>query len=396
MHRWRFDNAVDDFGVRGLMMITKELLENFWVVKSDDVKKFNAMKRELKNYQKFITDQIGWRLIANDEIIKIEKTPAKAKSFMGIHEFTEVDDYLILLASLIYLEDKQTHEQFLFSQYVEAITMILEPYGELDWTKYAKRRSLVRVMEYCVAKRLYKITDGSLDAIKQDITNEVLYENTGLSKYFTVNLNGEAKDYNSLEDFERLDEGLEYDIGRNRVNRVYKELVTSPGVTWDNIHDADAKYIKNQRFNIQRNLDKYLGGQLQVYKNSAYLMVNHEDRFGTTHPGGKTISALVLFVSKKVVDLYHQGELTLQNNDVIITDRDNFKAIITAAYQQHYSGLSSEYRNMDLKIVIDKVLEYLIEWGMVKIERELVLIQAAMALTGGVFPKDYKEYEDEK
>lgn len=370
-----------------IKMIPKELLENFWILKSDDPKKFYQLKKELKQAQGFINNQIGWKVIANDNLLKIEKTPHHAFGHMGINAFSEVDDYLIFVATLIYLEDKQNHEQFLLSQYIEALEVILIDYLKLDWTSYSTRRCLIRVLDYCLAQRLLKITDGSLEGFKSGESAEVLYENTGLCQYYPVSFNVDVTRIQGLND-------LETPLGESTDqlrNAIYRQLITSPAITWRTSEDPYGKYLKNQRFNIQKNIDRYLSGELMIFKNSAYLMVASDDKYGMVHPSAKAISALVLFVQKQVVASYHLNELTLRPEDVIVMSDDQFAKLVTGVYNQVLPGLSSEYRKMDIANVVKAVTEYMEDFQLIKQEAKQIIIQGAVARHEGSYPYDFVE-----
>ncbi len=368
-------------------MIPKELLENFWVQKSDDPKKFYQLKRELKESQSFINNQIGWKVIANDNLLKIEKTPYLASSYMGIGEFNDVDDYLFLVATLIFLEDKGVHEQFLLSGYIEGIEVILGDLVELDWTSYSRRRTLIRVMEYCLSLGLLKVTDGSLDGFKSGGEGEVLYENTGLSKYYPVSFNFDVTKIEGVDDLV-VQANESTDILRNCV---YQLLITSPGVTWSSSEDVFGKYLKNQRFNIQKNIDRYLSGELMIFKNSAYLMVSSDDKYGTLHPSGKSISSLVLFVQKRIVQSCNDGELKLLSEDVIEIGEEEFSKLVIGVYNQVLPGLSIEYRNMDIDNVIKAVVCYMEEFHLIRRDENKIIIQGAVARHEGSYPYDFVE-----
>lgn len=368
-------------------MIPKELLENFWVLKSDDPKKFYQLKRELKQSQSFINNQIGWKVIANDNLLKIEKTPYRASGYMGITDFNDVDDYLFLVATLIFLEDKGVHEQFLLSQYIEGIEVILGDLIELDWTSYSRRRTLIRVMEYCLNLALLKVTDGSLEGFKSGGEGEVLYENTGLSKYYPVSFNFDVTKIEGVDDLVVV---LNDSTDTVR-NSVYQQLITSPGVTWSSSEDVFGKYLKNQRFNIQKNIDRFLSGELMVFKNSAYLMVSSDDKYGTLHPSGKSISSLVLFVQKRIVEMCNNGELKLLVEDVIEMGAGEFGKLVVGVYNQVLPGLSSEYRNMDINNVIKAVVAYMEDFHLIELDGAKIIIQGAVARHEGSYPYDFVE-----
>ena len=79
----------------------RTLLENFWICKDTDKETYYRIKRDIPNFQKFIREQLGWKLIHTENLLKLEKRPAHAEPFMGIEEFTEIRDYCILCVILM-------------------------------------------------------------------------------------------------------------------------------------------------------------------------------------------------------------------------------------------------------------------------------------------------------
>ena len=71
----------------------------------------------------------------------------------------------------------------------------------MDWTVYTNRRRLIKVLRYAQSQGLLKVTDGSDDLFMEDTTGEVLYENTGASRYFMRNFSRDIMEYTAPEDF---------------------------------------------------------------------------------------------------------------------------------------------------------------------------------------------------
>ena len=91
----------------------RTLFENFWICKDRDKETYYKVKRDIPNFQRFVREQLGWKLVHTENLLKLEKRPAHAEPFMGIQEFTDIRDYCILCVVLMYLEDKEEQEQFL-------------------------------------------------------------------------------------------------------------------------------------------------------------------------------------------------------------------------------------------------------------------------------------------
>ena len=126
----------------------RTLLEKFWICKDTDKETYYKIKRDIPNFQKFIREQLGWKLIHTENLQKLEKRPAHAEPFMGIEEFAEIRDYCIFCVVLMYLEDKEEREPFLLSELISYVETQLKEYMTIDWTSFTQRKSLVRVLQY--------------------------------------------------------------------------------------------------------------------------------------------------------------------------------------------------------------------------------------------------------
>ena len=143
---------------------------------------------------------MGCQLIDNSILIKLEKIPEIPESFMGIQDFASKEEYAYLCILLMFLEDRDAQEQFILSQLTEYITACLP--GDLsDWTLYTNRRKLIRVLRYAADQGIIGITDGRDDTFMENEAGEVLYENTGASRYFMKNFSRDIMEYAGPEDF---------------------------------------------------------------------------------------------------------------------------------------------------------------------------------------------------
>lgn len=373
----------------------RELMENYWIVREKDRELYTQVKREIPKYRRFFTEQLGWNLIQNERIIKLEKIPARAESFMGIEEFTEVRDYCIFCAVLIFLEDKEDGEQFLLSELVSMIEAQLQEYMEIDWTMYIQRKSLVRVLKFAEKMQLLEVYDGTSNNITGGIEHEVLYENTGLSRYFSTNFGYSISEVSSYEDFEKEQvAGLETDRGHFRIQRVYRQLVSSPAMYWDFAEDQDSLYLKNQRQWVGKYLDENLGAKLHIHKNAAFCVLEEEDCFGEYHPREATISEVTLNICSELRSRVKAGRLKKESNDCIILSRDKFFRILLKCKEKYSCAWSKEFREMKPEKLIDVLIEYMQSWMMVKKEADgtLIFYPSIGKLTGS-YPKEFLERE---
>ena len=156
------------------------LFNRRWVLKSEDKDLYYQIRDAVGEVRKYTTEKLGCQIIDNSMLVKMEKIPVIPETFMGIQSFTSKEEYVYLCILLMFLEDKDAQEQFVLSQLTEYMTAVMP--GEItDWTVYTNRRRLIRVLRYVVGQGMVTVTDGTDDLFMDDVSGEVLYENTGAS-----------------------------------------------------------------------------------------------------------------------------------------------------------------------------------------------------------------------
>lgn len=368
----------------------RTLLENFWICKDADKETYYRVKRDIPGFQKFIREQLGWKLIHTENLLKLEKRPAHAEAFMGIGEFTEIRDYCILCVVLMYLEDKEEQEQFLLSELIDYVEVQLKPYMEMDWTSFTQRKSLVRVLQYMEGLQMLRVYEGRSEAFGAEAGQEVLYENTGYSKYFATSFATDISGYSSWEDFEKTDfEEFEENRGTLRVNRVYRQLAVCPSMYWEGNEDADGAYLKNQRQWVAKYMGENLGGNLDVYKNTACFTLDSGDCFGAVHPKDAMLPEIVLLLCAEIRKDISEGKLSPGENGCIGTDTVSMEEKILSCRREWKDGWSKEYREMEEERLVEAVLEYMESWLMIRRDGEKITVFPSAARTAGVYPEDF-------
>lgn len=367
------------------------LLEKFWICKDNDKEEYYQVKRDIPQFQKFIREQLGWKLIHTEHLIKLEKVPAHAESFMGIQEFSEIRDYMILCAVLMFLEDKVEQEQFLLSELIQFVETCLKRYMEIDWTSFTQRKSLVRVLQYMENLEMLRVYDGSSEGFGAEQNQEVLYENTGYSKYFATSFPMDISDFKSWKDFETVGfEELSEDRGIMRINRVYRQLVACPAYIWKENNDSDALYLKNQRQWITKYMQENLGGRLDIHKNAAFWMLETEDRYGRAHPRDAMLPEVVMLVCADIRNQLEDGILNKMENERILLKKSDFENLVLQCREKWSSAWSKEYREMEGRKLIKNVRNYMTNWMMLRCEGEEYEILPTSGKLTAIYPKDYK------
>ena len=369
----------------------RTLFENFWVCRDTDKETFYKVKRDIPNFQKFVREQLGWKLVHTENLLKLEKRPAHAEPFMGIGEFTDIRDYCILCVVLMYLEDKEEQEQFLLSELIDYVETQLKAYMDIDWTSFTQRKSLVRVLQYMERLGMLRVYEGSSEAFSAEAGQEVLYENTGYSKYFATSFPTDISGYESWEDFEKADfEEFDEDRGSVRVNRVYRQLATCPAFYWDGNEDSDALYLKHQRQRIARNLRENLGGNLDVYKNAAFLTLDEDECYGAVHPRDAMLPEAVLLVCTRIQKNLSAKRVKKNEDETIEMSREQFAKLVLSIRKKWAHAWSKEFREMDEERLLTTILEYMKQWMMVRCEDDKIIVLPAVGRITGFYPEDFK------
>ncbi len=365
-----------------------ELLQHYWIVKDQDKELYNKVRKAHPSYKKFVNEQLGWRLIMNEKLIKLEKVPAYAESFMGIGEFQEINDYCYLCAVLICLEDKEDSERFLLSELVNMLEAWLKKYMDVDWTNYNERKSLVRVLQFCEnCGLLKKHEESNINAIN-GLQKEVLYENTGLSRYFASGFQRDISTYQTYLDFENeQNQDIDEDRGHFRINRVYRTLICNPMMYWKDSNSADALYLKNQRSWIQRYLHEQLGGELQIHKNCAMLMLTKEKSFKNSFPSNQMICDIVLLLCSEIRKKVEEGLIQKETNETICVPEAVLRNMIQRSKEDYQSMWSKQFQTMPIEKLEECILAYMQEWMLIQKEESTIRIYPSVGKFMGRYGK---------
>lgn len=372
----------------------RTLFEHFWICKDSNKEEYYKVKRDIPSFQRFVREQLGWKLIHTENLLKLEKIPAHAECFMGIQEFSEILDYCILCVILMYLEDKEEGEQFLLSELIDYVETKLKGEVLIDWTSFSQRKSLVRVLQYMEKIQMLRAYEGSSEAFGLEQGQEVLYENTGYSKYFATSFPMDITEFETWEDFEKQRfEEIQEDRGAARINRVYRQLAVCPVMYWEGNEDADSLYLKNQRQWVSRYLEENLGGKLDIHKNAAFFMLEEDDCYGKVHPRDAMLPEIVLLVCTHIQQILREGELIKQDNETITIPKQQFSELILSCRKKWSSGWSKEYREMDEGKLADTVINYMKDWMFIRESNGMIIILPAVGKQAGFYPEDFEEVE---
>lgn len=375
------------------MKAIEELLRRRWILKSEDPKLYYAVRDELPKIRKFINEKLGSAIIENPMLIKLEKIPSNPLPFMGIKAFDSPVEYAYLCIVLMFLEDREASSQFILSQLCEYITAALP--GEItDWTRYTNRRMLIKTLRFAVDSGLLKISDGSTDTFMENEQGEVLYENTGVSRYFMRIFPKDIMSFQLPKDFENSDwfEGDE-EKGLARRHRVYKRLLFTPALLRCQGLPEDYDYIKNYKFRLEEEFNALLGAHLDVYKGGAFLLETEDSHMGDVFPDGSGLSDVIVLFASMVQTNVMEGRWSLKNDDTIEVDDVEFYQSIRQCRKKFGKGFSKTLRELSDSDFENTLIERMVMINLIQkdAKRHLWILYPSFGLYRGHYPFDYDQ-----
>lgn len=376
----------------------RALLDRFWVTRREERELYFNLKRALPDYRRLVNELLGWNLVVNELVVKLEKVPPRAMPWMGIQSFQEPLDYCLLCALLLFLADLDDGAPFLLSSLTQAVETFLNEVQPVDWTRFPHRKSLVRVLQYAQEVGLVLVYDGNSALFSNDQTQEVLYENTGLSRHFPIHFGRDIMDCRSIEDFEAL--SWEGDDTQQRRRRVYRQLALTPGLYCSDQTQNDYDYIKNQRRTVGGNLDQFLNGELQLYKNGAFFLMSEGERCGALYPGTRALSDAALLLCAQLRDQVIQGVYPRRADDTVLLTRREFRYEIQSCRDRYGNGWGSQLRACSLEHICQELTAYMAGWMLLEELDEDILLYPAVGKLVGRYPAAYqnesREGEDDE
>lgn len=290
----------------------------------------------------------------------------------------------------MFLEDRDAGEQFVLSMLTEYIQANIKE-EQIDWTIYSYRRHLVKVMKYCVKIGILQIDDGSEDSFMKSDEGEVLYQNTGASRYFMKNFSRDISDYQSQEDFLKEEWiGMNEDRGIIRRQRVYRSLLMSPGIYLNDDTEEDFAYVRHYRGMIEEELNRFFDCELQVHKTSAFLIMGEDSNLGRSFPEENTLSDIVLLWCNLFRQKIADGSVEVPAGEDIVISMQQFLMISEECKRQYGSGWIKTYREMTMGEFCKKLKEYMIFMEMIMEKYDQIIVYPIVGKVAGCYPKDFK------
>lgn len=363
----------------------EQLLQRKWIIKNEDPNLYFQIKDSIKGIRKQFQEKLGYSVILTPQLIKLEKIPGYAEVWMGIQSFQSVEEYQMYCCILMFLEEKEREEQFVLSSLTEYIQMQF-PDNKIDWTSFTTRRQLVRVIKYCLSIHLFELNDGNEDLFVRDYHSEVLYENTGYSRYVLRNFSRDIMEYKSVSDFAKSEWiDMEEDRGIVRKQRVYRRLLLSPGVYRENINDEDFQYIRNYRNQINQDFQNYFPCELQVHRSSAYLKLEEESSIRSFFPSNNTISDLVLYICDKVRNAVKKGVFKISDMEKLNMNKQKFLEWEQRHLKSIMDKLPKKYQEMGVYDLSIEIFEEMKKMGFLLEIEDTIVLYPICGKIGGIY-----------
>lgn len=387
------------------MDILEKLLDRYWIHKESDPETYYYVKDNLHKVKPFIVENLGYQVIVKPNFIKLEKLPGKAEKWMGVQEFTTTMHYGLFCILLMYLESKGKGEQFILSQLTDYIKANYIDSETLNWTVFSHRKALITILKFAVKMELVKLDDGKEEDFLESSENEILYESTGLSRYFVRSFPVNILSFYNYKDFENTEwDEADSDVGIVRRHRVYRRLVMSPVVYKEEHDDVDYLYIRQYRSSLENNIENYLGLNLHIHKNGALIAVDESKSYKDVFPRKQsTESIMALNFNNLIRELVQKDEITLNADDTITLTFVQFQALVRKMKERFQGGWSKTYREASLEKTRDILISYMEGFNMLKYNKEENII-TILPLSGkviGTYPEDFlqklqEEYNGEQ
>lgn len=346
------------------------LLNNFWILKEDNMELYYSIKRHQEEIRSFIVRNLGSRLIIHEKFIKLEKLPTIPSSNLGIKSFLSESDYVYLCIILLFLEDKHSGTYFTLSNLVEFVksTMVSMEMNTIpDWKTGRDRKSFNRATQYLIQLGAIIVKDESGNDFSNDENANALYISTGISNYVMRVFNNEIFEYTKETDFIK-DEWMyqEEEKGDIRKYKIYRNLLFTPVVFSKNISESEIDYLKKLRGHMKDELSNTLGLELEVTRNMA-LVFDYESNISKDNfPNNKRISMVVLMVNSTLLEMIKNKKIMLDEFEIGNISYNDLYDVIIDIKLNKVSYLSSGLKMLSDENFFLEVTNYMEEYSFIR------------------------------
>lgn len=362
--------------MNGIEKELSALLYNFWITKDDNQELYYSIKYNQDKIKDFVYKNLGSNLIIHDKFVKLEKVVPYVKNNMGL--FNNIKEYIILIITLLYLEDKTNGEKFILSElieYIKTTSIVLELSNIPDWDKIVDRRYLVNVIDFLTNINAIKIRDKSKENFIDTISAEALFESTGLSNYVMRLFDNGIDNLNTYDEFAKS-EFIKQDDSKGDVRRynVMRSILYTPAVIHSSLSQSEIDYIKKNRFYIKNELSKYLNMEVEITNNMTLLYddinSNHKENF----PNTKRITEIILLINNYILNDIKNSVICPNKDEVIFVHKSYLENLIRILREEKEKFIGKTMMCMPFDKFYGEIINYMEDYNFIEMKDDYVYI----------------------
>lgn len=368
------------------------LLNRPWIERDKDPQLYYWAREQYLEIRGWFAGYPGYSVIMNRRLIKLEKVPVKARSWMGFEGFREPIDYALFTYGLWYLEDKSAGDQFILTDMVKEIKEFMNEQDlNVDWKNYFHRLSMARALKKLKSLNVLHSIDGQESDWAADAeTHDVLYECAPCASYVLRTLNKELSSYQSIDELCDLPE----EEDRRRRQLLYRKYLLEPFVGM-NAWEQDLFYFHGQKNHLIAQVNKMFGWSGTKYKEG--ILFFSPELVGDTElfPTLSAISDLALLFCGKIRMLYEFGEVNKEtvSSGIIRLTRSRIEQVLLELQHENGDRWTKEYRSMKSPLLAEAVCEHLEQWEFGRWQDDMFFL---LYPVGGRYHIQYGEVEIEE
>ena len=347
------------------------LFENFWIVKTTQPEEYRLIKRYRKELDIELRKRFGLSLLVRPQFIQLFRRPFHLQEWMGIEDFKDVMDYVLLMHAMAYIEEQETNTYFLLNELIESIERDLPEDYHLEWTNYLHRKSLVRVLKKLIDLAILEVIQGEIELFEQNEDRNILYTITTQSLYLLGKTPNAFVKYEGFDDFWQ-------EIQNNQLEdsnqALFTQLMCEPVLYRNAENEQDFIRLRNYQSVFARFVEEKTDYQFELTKDVAMFTLDKRDSSRDIFPSRKVLDEIlvqlqtVLFDQEQQVDTYGVGLFTMSQ----------WQLAVEKLKQDFQSFWSKEYKELKISELANRLLERAQEFQMVKVIDEVVYLQPVL------------------
>lgn len=249
------------------------------------------------------------------------------------------------------------------------------------------------MLRFATAQGMLRVRDGNEDNFVQSEVGEVLYENTGVSRYFMRHFPRDIMNYSRPEDFAQSDwVAMDEERGIARRHRVYRRLLFSMGILQSEGMTEDVDYLKNYGRRLKDELEKIFDGELHVHRGNAFFMQGESCHIGETLPNDTGLSDVLLLVCAEIREQVRQEIWLPEKDDRIQVTLVEFEQLLRKIRREQGAGFMKSLRDLTDGEFVRRVETEMTLWRLLAIDeaQQLVMILPMAGKIIGRYPQDYQ------